>query len=176
MKLGVLSDTHKHIVNLSKAVSWLKSKGVDRLIHLGDDYADFDELGERDVVRVPGVFSDFYQDKKIPNRIIQNFAGWRFLITHTVTSHANDLPGDLKPEPMIDNQEVRVVLYGHTHIPMIKEEHGIIFINPGHLKNEDKKGFPSTFGYIELTIDRLLAQIYRLQDHSILIEERFRKK
>ena len=176
MKLGILSDTHKHIVNLSKAVQYLKEIGVGKVIHLGDDYTDIDEIGERDAIRVPGVFSDAYQDKTIPNRTIENFAGWRFLLTHTLTSHANDLPGDLKPEALIDKRQVHVVLYGHTHVPELKQDAGIIFINPGHLKNEDKRGFPPTFGCIELTIDKLVARIYRLRDHSILMEEKYRKK
>lgn len=176
MKIGVLSDTHKHIVNLSRAVDWLKEMGVGKFIHLGDDYTDIDELGERDVIRVPGVFSEVYQDLNVPNRIVQNFAGWRFLLTHTPASHANDLPSDLKPEALIETQQVRVLLYGHTHVPEIREASGVVFFNPGHLKNEDKRGYPPTFGYLELTIDRLLARIYKLQDRSILVEEKYRKK
>ena len=176
MKLGIVSDTHKHIVNLASAIHYLKENGVAKLIHLGDDYTDVDEAGERDVIRVPGVFSDAYQNTKIPNRVIENYAGWRFLLTHTLASHANDLSGDLKPEELIGGRQVHVVLYGHTHVPEIRKDGGIVFINPGHLKNEDKRGFPPTFGCIELTIDKLVARIYRLRDHSILLEEKYRKR
>lgn len=176
MKLGVLSDTHKHIANLSNAVRQLKEIGVDKFIHLGDDYTDFDEIGERDALCVPGVFSDAYQNKNIRNRIVENFAGWRFLLTHTLTSHHNDLPDDLRPESLIETQQIHVVLYGHTHVPEIREERGVIFFNPGHLKNEDKRGFPPTFGHLELTIDKMLARIYRLRDYSILIEAKYRKR
>jgi putative phosphoesterase len=175
MKLGVVSDTHKHIVNLSKALVLLKEQGVDRIIHLGDDYADIDEISAQDIIRVPGVYCEAYQARKVRNRLIENFAGWRFLLSHTLSSHANDLPDDLKPEDLIKDKRVHVVLYGHTHIPDIKQEHGGIFINPGHLKNEDKKGFPPTFGFIELTINTLIGRIYELRGNSIQKEERFRK-
>lgn len=175
MKLGVVSDTHKHIVNLSKAMDYLTAQGVDRVIHLGDDYTDADEIGVQNVIRVPGVFCDAYQDSKIRNRLVHNFAGWRFLLSHTLASHANDLPDDPKPEVLIRDKRVHVVLYGHTHIPEIKQEHGVIFINPGHLKNEDKKGFPPTFGYIELTINTLLVRIYILRGSSILKEDKFHR-
>ncbi|MBE0432090.1 YfcE family phosphodiesterase [candidate division WOR-3 bacterium] len=175
MKIGVISDTHKHIANLSSAVLYLKEAGVDKLIHLGDDYGDMDEIGEHDAIRVPGVFCDAYQDKKIRNRLIENFAGWRFLLTHTLSAHANDLPGDAKPEALIEARQIHVVLYGHTHVPEIKQERGIVFFNPGHLKNEDKRGFPPCFGCIELTIDKMLARIYRLRDHSILTESKYHK-
>lgn len=175
MKLGVISDTHRHIVNFSKAVDFLQDRSVDKIIHLGDDYSDVDELGERGVLRVPGVFSDAYQDVKIPNRMVENFGGWRFLLTHTVSSHPNDLSGDLVPEDLIRDKRVNVVLYGHSHVPDIKQEHGIIFFNPGHLKNEDKKSFPPTFGYIELSIADLVVRLYSLRDYSIFKEEKFRK-
>ena len=174
-KLGVISDTHKHIANLSKAIKYLKEQGVETFLHLGDDYSDVDDTGERDVIRVPGVFSDAYQDAKIPNRRIENVVGWRFLLTHTVSSHPNDLPGDPKPEDLIRKQRVHVVLYGHTHIPDVKQEASVIFINPGHLKNEDKKGFPPTFAYLELTVDKLLVRILTLRDYTILKEAKFRK-
>ena len=174
--MGVVSDTHKHIVNLSKALDFLKTQGVDTIIHLGDDYTDIDELAERNIVRVPGVFSDAYQDDKIQNRRVENYAGWRFLLSHTISSHPNDLPDDPKPEELIKDQKVQVVLYGHTHVPEIKQDRRVIFVNPGHLKNEDKRGFPPTFGYIELTIDGILVRIYELRDGSILKEEKFRKK
>jgi putative phosphoesterase len=175
MKLGVISDTHRHIVNFSKAIDFLRKVGVDKIVHLGDDYNDVEEIGETGIVQVPGVFSDAYQDVDIANRITQNFGGWHFLLSHTLSSHPNDLPGDLVPEDLIRNSMVNVVLYGHTHVPDIKCEKGIIYFNPGHLKNEDKRGFPPTFGYIELTMVNLLLRIHNLRDQSILKEENFRK-
>ena len=176
MKLGVMSDTHRHIVNMSKAVKFLRGMDVKRIIHLGDEYTDAEEIGESDIVRVPGVFSDAYQDKEIENRRVDNFCGWRFLLTHTIASHPNDLPDDLRPEEMINTDRVHVVLFGHTHVPEIYREKGMIFMNPGHLKNEDKKGFPPTFGYVELTINLLVLRIYDLRDFSVRQEERYRKQ
>jgi putative phosphoesterase len=149
---------------------------VDKIIHLGDDYGDIDEIVELDAISVTGVFSDAYLDKMTKNRRIENFGGWRFLLSHTLSSHPNDLPDDLVPEELINAQKVQVVLYGHTHIPEIRQERGMIFLNPGHLKNEDKKGFPPTFGYIEVTISKLVLRIYELRDYTLRQEERFRKK
>ena len=174
-RLGLVSDTHKHIANLNRAIEFLKTLDVNMFIHLGDDYTDPEETGERDFLRVPGVFGEVYTDEKIPNRMIKNVAGWRLLLTHTITSHPNDLPGDPKPEDLIRDRRVDVVLYGHTHLPEIRNEKGIIFLNPGHLKNEDKRGSPATFAFVELTIDRMLARIYRLADYGVLTESTFRR-
>lgn len=175
VRLGVVSDTHKHIVNLNKSIDFLKSQDVNMFIHLGDDYTDPDETSVRDFLRVPGVFSDVYADERVPNRIIKNVVGWQLLLTHTVASHPNDLPHDLKPEEVIRERRADIILYGHTHLPEIRLDDRMIFINPGHLKNEDKRGYPPTFAFLELTMNRVLARIYRLADYGVFAESTFRR-
>ncbi len=175
MKIGLMSDSHKHIVNLSNTIEYLRNLGTEKIIHLGDDYTDIDECGEENVLRVPGVFSDTYQKSEIPNRRVENFTGWRVLLSHTLSSHANDLPDDIKPEDLVQNKKVDMVFYGHTHVPDIKKIHGVIFINPGHLKNDDKKGYPPTFGLLEFLNDNVTVVIYNLKTKSIFKKELFRK-
>lgn len=176
MKIGCFSDTHKNIKNLNSAIEFLKNSGAEIFIHLGDDYTDVDECGEENVVRVPGVFSDIYQKPDVPNRRVDDFAGWRVLLTHTVSSHPNDLPNDIQPEQLIENRGVDVVLYGHTHIPDIKREQGILFVNPGHLKDEDKKGYLPTFGLLDFSEDTLLIEIYDLKTKSLFKRGIFNKE
>lgn len=175
LKIGVLSDTHKHITNLSRAHDFLKGEGASMFIHLGDDYTDPDEIGERNFVRVPGVFSEAYTDRNIPNRLIKNVVGWRLLLTHTLSSHPNDLPGDIDPEEIIKGRRADAVFFGHTHVPELREEGCILFLNPGHLKNEDKRGFPPTFAYVEVSVNRMISRIHKLHDYSILMEQTFRR-
>jgi len=175
LKLGILSDTHKHITNLSKALGFLVDQGASLFFHLGDDYDDPADFRGFDFVRVPGVYCDVYADKNIPNRILKNVAGWRLLLTHTISSHPNDLPGDIKPEDVINGRLADAVFFGHTHVPEIREEGRMLFLNPGHLKNEDKKGFPPTFACVELSMNRMIARIHNLHDHSILKEQTFHR-
>lgn len=176
MKIGLVSDTHKNIINLNEAVAFLKTKGADIIVHLGDDYADIDEIGENNVLRVPGVFSDVYQDTSIPNRMIAKFDGWRILLSHTISSHDNDLPDDLKPEEMIEKKKVEAVFYGHTHVPDITHEHGIVFVNPGHLKDGDKRGFPPTCGFVDVRKDTMSVRIFVLKTKDIYKEKTFIKE
>jgi putative phosphoesterase len=176
MKIGLISDTHNNIVNLDKAIKKLRELGAEKIIHLGDNYTDIDEIGETRILRVPGVFSECYQNPDILNRIVCYFSGWRVLITHTVSSHENDLRGDIKPEEYIQNKIIDVVLYGHTHIPDIKKEDKIIFINPGHLKDEDKKGYPPTFALLEFVETDIVIKIYDFKKETIYKEESFKKE
>jgi putative phosphoesterase len=176
MKIGLISDTHNNIANLARAIKNLKEIGADKIIHLGDNYTDIDEIGEISIMRVPGVFSECYQSPEIPNRVVCFFSGWRVLISHTVASHPNDLKNDIKPEEYYRDKKIDVVLYGHTHVPDIKKEEKIIYVNPGHLKDEDKKGYPPTFGFLEFTEKDLTIQIYDFKTEIIYKEGSFKKE
>jgi len=164
MRVGVVSDSHGEIENLRKAARWLVDKqNVEVIVHLGDNYDDtsvLENLGVR-IVKVPGVFSNYYQDADIPNRVVETFNGRKVLITHTECCHENDLPDDIKPDEIVSKKAVDVVLYGHTHIPRIEQKQSILYINPGHLKTEDKKGYSSTVAVVDFK-DQISVNIFNL--------------
>ncbi len=150
MKVAVVSDTHGNLENLTKLTNYLIENKISTLIFLGDECEDIEAVKHlfSEVIWVPGVYCSHYQDKSIPHRIIKKFCNVNVLITHTPTSHINDFPDDIKPEK-VTKQQVDIVLYGHTHIPNIETKSGIIWINPGHLKNEDKKTPYPSFAIID---------------------------
>ncbi len=163
MKMGVVSDTHSNLDYLRKAIRSLLNQNVDTFVHLGDDYEDaesFDEFSIGTVMKVPGVYDPEYSDRKIPNRLIRDFLGWRVMMSHTPVSHLNDIPDDLKPEDLSARKEIDILLHGHTHIPGITKEKGILRINPGHLKREDNKGYFASFGILEFTEQKVVAKIF----------------
>jgi putative phosphoesterase len=127
MKIGVVSDSHGHIENLRRAAQDMHEAGAEVIVHLGDDYDDVKALSDQEgtaVVHVPGVFSTYYQDTGIPNRVIEEWEGVRVLLTHTPEAHKHDLPTDLDPAAVVAREEVRVVLFGHSHIPEVREKGG----------------------------------------------------
>jgi putative phosphoesterase len=152
MKVGVISDSHGNMEYLRETSLWLTQNGISFLIHLGNDWDDtkiVEELGV-DILKVPGVFSSYYKDPSIINRRIEKMEGFRVLLTHTASSHENDLPTDLKPEDVVAKHQADIILYGHTHIPNLEIKEGILWFNPGHLKIEDKKGYEPSFGILNL--------------------------
>ena len=164
MRVGVVSDSHGEIENLRKAAMWLIDKqNVEVIVHLGDDYDDASILENLDVhiIKVPGVFSNYYKDRDISNRVVVTFNGRKVLITHTECCHENDLPEDIKPEELVSKKGVDVVFYGHSHIPSIEQRQSILYINPGHLKSEDKKGYPPTVAVVDFT-DQISVNIFDL--------------
>ncbi|MFA4915765.1 MAG: YfcE family phosphodiesterase [Syntrophales bacterium] len=172
MKIGILSDTHGDLANLEEAAKWLVEKEkVAALVHLGDECNDTEILEQFKIriIQVPGVFCSHYRDPVMPNRLIENFAGTKVLISHTESSHKNDLPQDLKPEEVIDKQEVDMAWFGHTHVLKIEEKDGILIINPGHLKSNHKRGYPPSFGLVDF--ERKVAKVINLEDKVTIIQK-----
>lgn len=178
MRVGVVSDTHGHLENLRRALRSLLGFGVEVLCHLGDDYDDLGavEIPEGlEVVRVPGVFSPYYRDPSIKNRVLREFGRWRVVVSHTLERHENDLPGDPDPMQLVKDQEVDVVLYGHTHVPEVRVEGRVLLFNPGHLKDEDKKGYPPTYGLLEFFPGEVWGRVFELYAGGLLMEGRLRR-
>ena len=151
MKIGIMSDSHGNIEYVRQAAEYMMEAEVEYIIHLGDDYYDARILDilPVNVIKVPGIYEAVYQDASIPNRLVEEITGLRILITHTKDSHRNDLPGDKMPEEFIAGRKVDIVLFGHSHSFYAKLESGILMVNPGHLRADDKKG-EATFALLDI--------------------------
>jgi len=175
VRVGLVSDTHGELQNLREAAKKLKEKWqVDLIAHLGDeceDVAALREVWRGKIIQVPGVYCHHYRDPAIANRVVREIAGYRILFSHTKEAHKNDLPDDPKPEVLVAQRAVAIVAYGHTHIPEITKGEGILWINPGHLKNEDKKGHKPSFAVLELKPEGVTAQLVDFFSGASFTEE-----
>jgi hypothetical protein len=166
MRLGLVSDSHGELANLREAAKKLRAEWqVDIIAHLGDEWPDADVLREHNglaIIQVPGVYGEYYQDPAIINRVLREINGYRILFTHTRDAHANDLPGDPDPAELAGRGEVDIVAYGHTHIPEVELKGKVLWVNPGHLKKQDKKGLAPSFGVVDLEADRVTVHLVDL--------------
>lgn len=177
-KIAVVSDTHGNLKGLRSAVRDIASRDkIDLFIHLGDNYEDAEVLGEFEYayLRVPGVFHDLYADARVPNRIIEEVEGWKFMLSHTPESHPHDLSGDPRPELLAAAGKVDVVLFGHLHVPSIETENGVLMINPGHLKDGDKRGFPPSYAVLDVEPGRIEARILEAGSGDMVKEISFKR-
>ncbi len=178
MIICVASDSHGEIENLHKAFrTAIDDFGAEIFIHLGDDYDDVKavENDVTEIIRVPGIFSTYYKDDKLENRIIRELDGWRFLLSHTPDADAKDMPDDIDPRATAQSDKVDVLLHGHTHTPEIKLESGYIRVNPGNLKDNDKKGYPPTFCIIDAQPNTLDVKIHQLHSGGLFQSCKFTK-
>jgi predicted phosphodiesterase len=91
-------------------------------------------------------------------------------MTHSPEISKFDQPGDLDPE---EKAQVDIVLYGHTHIPKIQEKQGVLWVNPGHLKAHDRRGYPLSYALLHLTPPTVDVRILTLATGQTLLNTVF---
>ena len=147
MKILIVSDTHRENSNFMKVFE--KEKPIDMLIHCGDiegsEYT-YSTLCNCPMHMVAGN-NDFFADTK---RDEEFYIGkYKIWLTH---GHHYYVPMDneiLKDEAR--SRGINIVMYGHTHKPVIDIDNGVIALNPGSLTYPRQEGrLPS---YIIMSID-----------------------
>jgi putative phosphoesterase len=146
ISIGLISDTHfaDRLWELPERLAEIWS-GVDLILHAGDvgELAVLDLLGQiAPVVAVHGNDEPEYVKQQLPGEQLIALAGQRVLLWHShypdpVEEKANR-PGPWEPKLARiagRGQELgaSVVVYGHTHVPMIIHIDGVLLVNPGAL-------------------------------------------
>lgn len=147
MKILVVSDTHKKHTNLQEVIR--RESPFDAMIHLGDveGYEDYiEELAGCPVEMVAGN-NDFFSD--LPNEKEIALGNLKALITHGHYYYVSASLEDIKREAK--GRGMDVVMFGHTHRPIVSYGDGIVALNPGSISYPRQDGhLPS---YIIMEID-----------------------
>lgn len=179
ISIGVVSDSHKNFKNLQKAVDFLVAdRKINMLFHLGDFYEDLDNIenmnADLKIFKVPGTQNYRYNDQATVKRIKMRIGKIEFMLAHVPRKHQADLPDDYEIENSIVTGNIQALLYGHTHQYDIFYNNitNILYINPGHLKDNDEQGTPPTFAHITVSENRITIRIYNLIN-EIMSEKRY---
>lgn len=147
MKILIISDTHRKNDNYLRVLC--KIGKVDLVIHLGD--VEGSEYTIQEAAGCPVEFvagnNDFFSD--LPSEKTLQIGRYRVMITHGHRYYIGMGNEMLKKEAVAQGADI--VMYGHTHRPVIDISQDIIAINPGSLsypRQENRK--PS---YIIMEID-----------------------
>ncbi|HKA34147.1 MAG TPA: metallophosphoesterase family protein [Candidatus Binatia bacterium] len=138
--IGVISDTH----GLVRPEALNALRGTDLILHAGDIGAP--EVLERlrliaDVVAIKGNNDRDGWARKIPDTLEVKPEGVGIYLIHNVR--------DLAIDPAAAGY--RVVVSGHSHMPSIREESGVIYLNPG---SAGPRRFKLPISVARLQIDR----------------------
>ena len=145
MKILIVSDTHGRCERLEEALE--REKPINALIHCGDVEGDEDYISviaECPTYIVAGN-NDFFSD--LPREIEGEICGCRFFVTH---GHYYGVSMDLTR--VWEEGHIRkadVVVFGHTHRPVVGEMHGTMLINPGSLAYPRQAGRRPTYVTME---------------------------
>lgn len=148
--VGIISDTHGLL--RPEALSALGR--VDRIIHAGD-IGDEDILAQlRAIAPVHVVRGNVDYEpytRSIPVTEVLEVAGASIYVIHNI----DDL--DLDPA----GAGFAAVIYGHSHRPVIEEQGGVLFINPGSA-GPRRFTLPISLARITVTDGRIDAELVRL--------------
>ena len=128
MKIGIISDTHGNMSSIEKVVPYLKKS--DLIIHAGDCVDDAEYLHYATDVEVKSVKGncDLYTRNE-SYELTFNANGKKIFLCH---GHYYDVKYGLNSLlNMAKRNNIDIVIFGHTHIPLYEVIDNIIFINPG---------------------------------------------
>lgn len=123
MLVGLISDTH----GLLRPEVFPALEGVEMILHAGDVGGQdvLDELGA--VAPVHAVFgnTDSPGDPSLRARLALDIDG---LSIHV--SHGHEV-GSPTPEKLLARYTADILVFGHTHKPLVERSGGRIVVNPG---------------------------------------------
>jgi putative phosphoesterase len=121
--IGLISDTH----GLVRPDVHTALAGVELILHAGDVGGDevLDELALIAPVRAVYGNTDSPGDPRLAGEITHRVGG----VTIHV-SHGHEL-GTPRPEKLIEQYSADVIVYGHTHRPLVARAEGRLVVNPG---------------------------------------------
>lgn len=160
IKIGVLSDTHIPIASndLPKEV-YDGLVGVEMILHAGDlvDLQVLDNLSRIAPTRaVSGNMDNSAVCSKLPNKDIIKIGELSVGLIH----------GWGPPFGLIELVKrqfkgVEVIVFGHSHHPLIQEKDGILFFNPG--SPTDKIFAPyNSYGILEIEDKKITPRIIKI--------------
>lgn len=132
MLIGIISDTHDHLDNMRKALALFRELGVQHILHAGDFTSPFTYRALKDF---QGSFTAIFGNNDGDRVLIRQMYGesvhaqpYTFVL-HTrriVMMHEHHVIDALAASGMYD-----LVVYGHTHEPVIRKVGNTLVVNPG---------------------------------------------
>jgi putative phosphoesterase len=149
MKVLVISDTHG---NLPISIEKIRA---DAVIHAGD-------VGDRKFLSRFSNIEKFYAvagntdsilEDHIPQTICDEIEGVKFYVVHNLSAPHRIIMSNYRE---IKECSPDIVIYGHTHTPLIEEKNGVVYLNPGSLGKEGLTGHRS-YAVLEIEGSKIVS-------------------
>lgn len=146
MKILIVSDTHGRNHNYLRTLD--KVHPIDLLIHLGDFEGGEEFIESITPCRTEMVSgnNDFFNG--LPKEKIIQIGKYTVMLTHGHRYGVNYNTHDIREAAR--KQKADIVMFGHTHVPMIDLSDNVWVINPGSLALPRQHGRIPTFIIMDL--------------------------
>ncbi len=148
MRILIVSDTHRQNENYLKVVK--RCAPIDMIIHCGDIEGSEYVIQKAATCPVEMVMgnNDFFSE--LPREREFMLGDYRVFLTHGHNYYVSMENVTIKNEAL--QRGADIVMYGHTHRPVIEYDNDVIAINPGSLTYPRQEGRKPS--YIIMEIDR----------------------
>jgi uncharacterized protein len=151
MKIVVLSDTHmpKKALNLPDMLI-RDLKNAEYIIHAGDwqTVELYDELKKyAEVIGVTGNVDSPELHRFLNCKEVFNTGDYKIGIVH---GHGKGKTTEKRAVNAFLTEKVDCIIFGHSHIPVVKEDRGMILFNPGSPTDKRRQ---RDFSYGILTVE-----------------------
>lgn len=146
MKVLIVSDTHKHHENLIRVLE--REGKIDLMIHLGDAEGYEDDIADMAgcPLEIVAGNNDFFS--ALPREKEIEIGKYKVLITHGHYYYVSAGVEDIKKDAAGRNMDI--VMFGHTHRPLLEHGKGIIALNPGSISYPRQEGKKPSYAVMEL--------------------------
>lgn len=174
MRILIVSDIHGRLLAAKRLEAVISSLRPERIVLLGDYLyngprngvpSDYDPMGVVSILNRYAAISIGVRgncDSRVDETLL------RFRLEDSKVVYLNGfrcdlIHGDLLTSDLLEVERGDVLMYGHTHVPMLKKSDGVVYVNPGSI-SFPKAGNPATYA----VMDGSMVEIRRLDDDSVL--------
>lgn len=134
MILGIISDTHDHLDNLRKVLDIFTARNVGHIIHAGDYTSPFTW---RVLKQFKGDFTGIFGNNDGERVLLkEKYKGRIYTQPYTFTLDGRKIVVMHEPDvvdALADSGHFDLVVYGHTHEPVVKRVNDTLVVNPGEV-------------------------------------------
>lgn len=163
MKIIVLSDSHGDTATIES----IASLPADAMIHCGDSELSADHPALNGLHTVRG---NCDRDSRLPVAVTITVGNNKILAVH---GHEHGVKQSLLGlSYAAEEEQAKIVLFGHSHIYGAEMQDGVLFVNPGSTV-QPRGGRPATYAVIEWD-NRCSVSFYNMQ-HELVDQAIFMK-
>lgn len=151
MRIIILADTHMpRMAKVWPAALLPYLEQADHIIHAGDlqDSRVLDSLSSfAPVTAVSGNIDSSELIDSLPKKQLLTFHGLKIGLTH---GHGKGKTTEQRAKLAFEGEHLDLLIFGHSHIPVHKEEAGLVLFNPGSPTDKRRQ---EQFSFGELIVE-----------------------
>ena len=165
MRIGLLSDTHIPETKRIFPNPVLEAfQGVDLILHAGDIYipSALDELQQIAPVLAARGDDDMLRDHRVKERHVIEVGPLKVGLTHVFEGLHLYWGLDKAMETEFGGP-VNIIVFGHTHSPLVKRDNSVMLVNPGSTLLPHYQPKLGSVGILDIDESRITVSLVELK-------------